>query len=457
MKNRNALLRELPKVDEVLRLLAGETGGAPEIIVKRAVQEQIGRWRERILTGEINTVLPDGILEAIRNQVENDSAYHLQGVINATGVVLHTNLGRARMSRPAAEHLVAVAIGYSNLEYQLESGERGSRYAHVENLLTQLTGAEAALVVNNNAAAVLLTLDTLAKGKEVIVSRGELVEIGGAFRVPAIMERSGCEMIEVGTTNKTHPSDYTDHITERTGALLKVHTSNYRIVGFTGEVALPELWRIGSSRDIPVIYDLGSGLLTDLASRGIGNEPTVSQCAPYADVLCFSGDKLLGGPQAGIIVGRRESIGRMRKNHLLRALRIDKLTLAALEYTLRQYLQPEAALQTIPTLEMITASMQRLEEKRTMLASLLKLRAGIYAELIALESQVGGGSMPDVVLPSCGLSLYADQITPDGLESCLRCGDPPVIARVMKERVLLDMRTIDYEEIPVVAARLNGL
>lgn len=457
MENSNALLRKLPKVDDLLRLLAEETGEIPESIVKRAVQEQISHQRERILAGDEKAVSSDAILQAVRRQVKRDAKYHLQGVINATGVILHTNLGRARLSPQAAEHIAKVATAYSNLEYTLDSGERGSRYAHIEDLLTELTGTEAALVVNNNAAAVLLALDTLTKGKEVIVSRGELVEIGGAFRVPAIMERSGCTMVEVGTTNKTHESDYSDHITEQTAALLKVHTSNYRVIGFTEEVSLPQLYKLGCDSGIPVIYDLGSGLLTGLDAYGIHGEPTVKQCAPYADVMCFSGDKLLGGPQAGIIVGKKEAIDRMKRNHLLRALRIDKLTLAALEYTLWQYLRPAHIQDSIPTLHMLTQSRSTLGEKRTMLFSLLQERTDIVWEQMEVESQVGGGSLPDVSLPSLALGLHSPAQSASQLELKLRESDPPIIARVLKDRVVLDMRTIEYSEIPVVAACINEL
>lgn len=458
MEKQNALLRKLPKVDDVMRQIAEETKDVPAAIVKRAVKEQIDQWRNRILAGEIDQISIDCILSDIRKQWKRDAMFNLKGVINATGVILHTNLGRAWMSTEAAMQIISVATGYSNLEYQLESGKRGSRYSHVENLLTQLTGAEAALVVNNNAAAVLLVLDTLTKGNEVIVSRGELVEIGGAFRVPAVMERSGCIMVEVGTTNKTHPCDYSDNIGENTGALLKVHTSNYRVIGYSDEVKLPELADIAHSNNLPVICDLGSGLLIPLDEYGIhSSEPTVTKCVPYADILCFSGDKLLGGPQAGIILGHKQYIDRMKNNHLLRALRIDKLTLAALEYTLRQYLQPEKVTQSIPTLQMISASKKQLEEKQKMLLSLLKMRQSIFFEPIEVESQVGGGSMPDVSLPSLAISIFSDKVSTDKLELKLRSNTPPIIARVMRDRVILDMRTIDYDELPIVASCLNSL
>lgn len=457
MENRNALLRALPKIDELLRLFAAQAADIPEAMIKKAAQEQIGRFREAILTGQRDSLEQGEILQAIRDQLTRDGRLHLRRVINATGVVLHTNLGRAKLSAQTMEHVCAVATSYSNLEYELDSGERGSRYDHVVELLRQITGAESALVTNNNAAAVLLALDTLTKDTEVIISRGELVEIGGSFRVPAIMQRSGCRMIEVGTTNKTHPADYINAITDQTGALLKVHTSNYKIVGFTEEVCLPALWEIGSSRKLPVIYDLGSGLFADLTPYGIHGEPPVRECVPYADVICFSGDKLLGGPQAGIIVGKQAAIDRMKKNHLLRALRIDKLTLSALEHTLWQYLRMDDVTSTIPTLQMLTESHIAIREKLTMLTSLLQVRPEITLEAMDVQSQVGGGSLPDVVLPSVALGLTSPTRTADQLERLLRSNDPPIIARVAKERVLLDLRTVDYSELPLVAACINTL
>lgn len=457
MENRNNLLRELPKVDDVIRLLADETDEIPKAVVKHTVQKQIERWRNGVIQGQFNQVSHQQVLEDIRRQLKKDSAYHLKPVINGTGVILHTNLGRAKISPQGAQHIIEVATGYSNLEYNLETGGRDSRYAHVEQLLKLLTRSEASLVVNNNAGAALLLLDTLTKGKEVIVSRGELVEIGASFRIPAIMELSGCTMVEVGTSNKTHVSDYTDHINEHTGALLKVHTSNYRITGFTQEVTLQQLCQIGKSYNVPVIYDLGSGLLMDMGDYGISGDPTVAQSVPYADIVCFSGDKLLGGPQAGIILGCKEIIEKMKKNPLLRALRIDKLTLAALEYTLSQYLQPQKAVKSIPTLNMMTATVQELEDKRSALQNLLCLREGVHWDNVDTNSQMGGGSMPDVSLPSLGFSVSVDGCSPNKLEELFRLNTPPIIARITKNSVVLDMRTIDYSELSIIADFLNSL
>lgn len=457
MENQNHLLRQLPKVDEMMRILQDEIHPQPYLICKRVVQQTITRWRERILAGEIACVDREAIQQDIRRQMQKETAFHLKKVINATGIVLHTNLGRANLSEQAAAYMAEIATGYTNLEYDLETGARGSRYAHVEDLLTALTGAEAALVVNNNAAAVLLVLDTLTKGKEVIVSRGELVEIGGAFRVPAIMERSGCKMVEVGTTNKTHAEDYRSAINEQTGAILKVHTSNYRVIGFTSQVSLQALWEMGCEKDIPVIYDLGSGMLTAIEEMGSVDEPLIQQCVPYADILCFSGDKLLGGPQAGIIVGRKEAIGRMKKNHLLRALRIDKFTLAGLEYTLRQYLGNAAADKDIPILQMLKQSPQMLAQKWCMLTSLLHGQNDLRWEKIEVVSQVGGGSLPDVVLPSVALGISSATYSASQLEEMLRQNCTPIIARIHQACVLLDMRTIDLREIPVIADCLNRI
>ncbi len=367
MTDKNSSMRQLPKVDEMIRCIASEgITNVPAVLVKLACQKEIELERQKILSGSPYQYSREDLIRRIKAEIEKQNQPHLRKVINGTGVVLHTNLGRARLSQMVSESMKEICGSYSNLEYDLETGERGTRYEHVEQLLTFLTGSEAALVVNNNAAAVYLVLNSVANGKEVIVSRGELVEIGGAFRVPEIMTASGCRLVEVGTTNKTHESDYEENINENTGALLKVHTSNYKIIGFTDEVSLEQMKAVGEKHGLPLIYDLGSGLLVDLKAYGIGDEPTVRSCLEQrADIVCFSGDKLLGGPQAGIIVGKAEYINRMKKNHLLRALRIDKLTLTALEFTLRQYLTPEAAVVQIPTLKMITEPLENLKKKRS--------------------------------------------------------------------------------------------
>ncbi len=459
MTDKNSLMRQLPKVDEMMRSMALEgITDAPAVLIKLACQKEIQLERQKILSGESCQLSKDELIRRIKAEIERQNQPHLRRVVNGTGIVLHTNLGRARLSQTVSESMKEISGSYSNLEYHLETGERGSRYDHVEQLLTFLTGAEAALVVNNNAAAVYLVLNSMAKGKEVIVSRGELVEIGGAFRVPEIMTASGCRLTEVGTTNKTHERDYEDNISENTGALLKVHTSNYKIIGFTEEVSLEQMKAVGERHGLPVIYDLGSGLLADLKAYGIGDEPTVKDCLEQrADIVCFSGDKLLGGPQAGIIVGKACYINQMKKNHLLRALRIDKLTLNALELTLRQYLSPETAMEQIPTLKMITEPLERLREKAEHLHSLLVKQPGVQVEVLETEGQIGGGTMPGVNLASYAVGISVERVSADMLESMLRNNSVPIIARIWKNKVLLDVRTMSEEDLLEAADYFNRL
>jgi L-seryl-tRNA(Ser) seleniumtransferase len=367
----------------------------------------------------------------------------LRPVINATGVVLHTNLGRAPLADAAIAAIARVARSYSNLEYDVAAGVRGSRYDHCAALLRELTGAEAALVVNNNAAAVVLALNTIAEGREAVVSRGELVEIGGSFRIPEIMERSGARLREVGATNRTHRGDYERALSEATGAVLKVHRSNFRIVGFTADVPLAEVVEIAHARGIPVLSDLGSGLLFDLTDLGLPPEPTATAALRAgADVVTMSGDKLLGGPQAGILLGRREWIDRMRKNPLCRAFRVDKLTLAALEATLALYRDPGRARREIPVLRMLGWTVEELGDRARAFAERLRTQ-GIEAELREGSSAVGGGAYPGVELPTV---LVLPVVTPRGgataFERRLRDGDPAVIARLVDGAVALDLRTV---------------
>lgn len=459
MTDKNSLMRQLPKVDEIIRCMIIERAvKAPEVLIKLAVKKEIDSEREKIVTGESAGCTRDVLLDRIEDEIKRQNQPHLKRVINATGIVLHTNLGRAKLAQEVSDQMKEIGGYYSNLEYDLEAGERGSRYAHVEQLLTFLTGAEAALVVNNNAAAVFLILNSLVREKEVIVSRGELVEIGGSFRVPEIMKASGCTLVEVGTTNKTHESDYMNGISDNTGALLKVHTSNYKIIGFTKEVSIEGLKAIGARHQLPVIYDMGSGLMMDLKAHGIGEEPTVKQCLfDGADVVCFSGDKLLGGPQAGIIVGSKEYIGKMKKNHLLRALRIDKLTLTALELTLREYLDEEKAMETIPTLHMIMEPLERLEEKARLFLKLLNPCQEAEYEVVKTQSQIGGGSMPGVCLDSYAVSVYRTEISEGMLERMLRENSIPIVTRIYKNKVLFDVRTMSEEDIQTAADFLNQL
>jgi L-seryl-tRNA(Ser) seleniumtransferase len=378
-------------------------------------------------------------------------------VINATGIIIHTNLGRSLLPAATADFLASSCRRYSNLELNLTTGKRGSRYEHVDELLCELTGAEAALVVNNNAAAVLIALETLAQNKEVVVSRGQLVEIGGSFRIPDIMSRSGARMVEVGTTNRTHLHDYEIALTSETALLLKVHCSNYRIIGFTSEVGSADLARLGQARGIAVMEDLGSGCLLDLSRFGLEKEPTVQETvASGIDVVTFSGDKLLGGPQAGIIIGKKRYIDQIKKNPLNRALRIDKLTLASLESVLRLYLVESSALREIPTLAMITAPEAVIRQRATSFLQKCRERIGEHCafEMMRSLSQVGGGAMPGQNLESWAIAVQPAGMRPSQLEKKLRQATLPVISRMESDRLLLDMRTVADDELDLLVASL---
>lgn len=458
MSVNSQLLRQIPKVDELLRHPRLASLSCQHTILTETVREVIDSLRQAILAGEEPSIQPDSLCDEVERLVQKKTTMNLRPVINATGIVLHTNLGRAKLSTAAVQAIQSVAQDYNTLEYNLEKGSRGSRYSHVEQLISKLTGAEDAMVVNNNAAAVMLVLSTMARGKEVVTSRGELVEIGGAFRVPEIMSQSGGTLVEVGTTNKTHPSDYVRAVTENTGAFLKVHTSNFKIVGFSEEVSLEEMVRLGHERNIPVIYDLGSGAMVRLEDYGILDEPNVLDAMKSgADIISFSGDKLLGGPQAGIIIGRREYIEAMKKNPLTRAFRIDKLTLAALEATLREYQDPAQAIQNNPTLRMITATMETLVPKgEQLLAELQRTCDGSYTvELTEDFGQVGGGSVPTQMIRSSVVAVEPTLVSPDVLEQRLRRISLPIIARISKDRLLLDVRTIEEHHFSYIAESIR--
>ena len=451
-----SVLRNLPQIDAVLRSPQMQGVPASESVKADLVRQEIDSLRAEILSGA-RTQVP--ALEEICTQAaalaKKTLLPHLRRVINATGISLHTNLGRACLSEQAAKAAGDVARNYSNLEFNLETGSRGSRYDCVEELLCKLTGAEAAMVVNNNAAAVLLILSAMASGGEVVISRGELVEIGGSFRVPEIMEQCGCILHEVGTTNKTHPSDYQKAIGENTRALLKVHTSNYRIVGFTESVSAAELAAIGREVNLPVIEDIGSGCLIDLNQLGIHDEPTVMQSIEAGvDIVSFSGDKLLGGPQAGIIVGKKEYLDILKHHPLTRAVRIDKLTLAALEATLRSYLNPRQALQDIPVLRMLGASQDDLKYRAVCLCRQVKA-AGFAAEVIPEQSQVGGGSVPCQTLPTFAVAVTPERLTVDQLDQALRSRDLPIVGRISHDRYVMDVRTLREEEFDLIAAAMQ--
>ena len=454
------LLREIPSVDRLLKHPRAEPLLARynrEYVTEqcRAGLEQI---RGEIRHGHGIDLSEAAILDRVERAIYIDSQPGHRRVVNATGTILHTNLGRALLSPAAVEAMLAVADHPINLEYDLAAGKRGKREETLEKLLTDLTGAEAATVVNNNAAAVLLGLNTLAQGKEVIVSRGELIEIGGAFRIPEIMAKSGAMLREVGATNRTHPADYENAINENTALLLKVHTSNYKVVGFTAEVSLEELVAIGKKHHVPVMEDLGSGALIDLSHYGLPKEPIVAErIQAGADVVSFSGDKILGGPQAGLVVGKKELIGRMNKNHLQRALRCGKLTLASLEATLRRYRQSPNIVEEIPTLRAFT---RKVDELRALGEQLLpKVQAVLGGEFqIGLEestAQIGSGAMPTEELPTVVVTIAHKKLSANAIAQKFRAADPPIIGRISDDRFLLDLRCIfDVNDlIPNFAAR----
>ena len=445
------LLRQIPKVDELMKqpVLLSLCESMPAQTVTQAVRQVLEDLRKDILSGKIEEMPSvEALCAGIAADANRQAEPSLKKVINATGIILHTNLGRACISARAAAAAQEVAQSYSTLEYNLQAGRRGTRYSHVESLLCKLTGAESALVVNNNAAAVLLILSDMAQGGQVITSRGELVEIGGSFRVPDIMEACGAELKEVGTTNKTHLWDYDRAINEKTRALMKVHTSNYRIVGFSETPTLPELAELAHSRGLPVIEDLGSGCLVDLQQFGIYGEPTVQDSVRAGvDVVSFSGDKLLGGPQAGIIVGKKAIVDKLKKHPLTRAMRVDKMTLAALEATLRSY--EIGAYNEIPTIAMLAVTQDQLRAKADALCGLMTA-VGIAAEVVPTEGQVGGGSVPTQMLKSFAVAVQPAGVNLDQLEANLRMGRPAIVGRINHDRFLLDVRTLkeaDYADI----------
>jgi L-seryl-tRNA(Ser) seleniumtransferase len=436
----------------------------PRSVVLEAIRRGLKALREEILARKESSPLDerlfslDRLLPLFQQQISLQVRPRLRRVINATGVVIHTNLGRSPLHPSAVQHIIDVSATYSNLEFDLELGERGSRYAHVEEILCKLSGAESAMVVNNNAGAVMLVLNTMAEGREVIVSRGELVEIGGAFRIPDVMRRSGALLKEVGTTNRTHPRDYQDAIGSQTALLLKVHSSNFRMLGFTSDVSLPELVKLARQHDLPVMNDLGSGCLIDLTPYGLEKEPTVKEAIQTGvDVITFSGDKLLGGPQAGIIVGKKTSLDLIKANPLTRALRIDKLTLAALESTLLLYLDEKRAVQELPTLRMLTYDRPSLRKRGARLLRRLRGLLGDSASPVLKEdiSRVGGGAYPVQELPTIVLAIKPHHAAVNDLEQRLRKGDPPVICRISNDELVFDLRTIFDDEIPLLVSAIE--
>lgn len=453
-------LRQIPSVENLLQLdaIREALSRHPRKLVLAGIRQVLEEKRRSLIakpeSAHTVNLDPSHLARQVLQRMEVLSAYTLQHVINATGIIVHTNLGRSLIAEEAAERLFMICRNYNNLEYDIEEGQRGSRYVHAESILCELTGAEAALVVNNNAAAVLLTLNTLACAREVVVSRGQLVEIGGSFRIPDVMRSSGAILREVGCTNRTHLRDYDAAITEETALLLRVHTSNYRIVGFTAEVALEELVGLGQTRGIPVMEDLGSGSFIDLAGFGLHGEPTVPQVlSTGVDVVTFSGDKLLGGPQAGIILGRKEIVAECRKNPLTRALRVDKMTLAVLEATLRFYRDERQALEKIPTLRMIALPLSTLEERAELLASLIRevdRENRLEVQVRRNASQVGGGALPNQDLPTSVVAVNSPEVSTHSIERSLRNNRPPIIARIESDHYLLDVRTLDPQCFQVI-------
>ncbi|MCX5883272.1 MAG: L-seryl-tRNA(Sec) selenium transferase [Deltaproteobacteria bacterium] len=449
------LLRRLPGIDRMLELAKTDAffQDVPISVVTKSARQVIESLRTAILenSAEMNEqgLSEAAVVERIRESVTRAMSLNLFRTINATGVVVHTNLGRSLLADEAIANLQIIAGRYSNLEFDINAGKRGSRYRAVEDILCEITGAEAAMAVNNNAAAVLLCLDTLAKGKEVVVSRGELVEIGGSFRIPDVMARTGAILKEVGTTNRTHLKDYAQAIQESTGLLLKVHTSNYRVTGFTASVSLSDLVSLGKTRGVAVMEDLGSGTLVDFSRFGMQKEPTVQESvASGADVITFSGDKLLGGPQAGIILGTRAILDSVKQNPLTRALRIDKLTLAALESTLRLYRDPERARQAIPTLRMLTMPMNEIQRRADQLCALLSDIGDLRLCLAqhALSSRAGGGSLPLLDIPTVCVGMQVTGVSTSAVESFLRHHTPPIIGRIEDDVFLMDVRTLQDDE-----------
>ncbi|MCM2996924.1 L-seryl-tRNA(Sec) selenium transferase [Paenibacillus cellulositrophicus] len=453
------LLRAIPAIHYLIeqpriKKLMEKFDISPNIIMI-ITKELVNDWRQQVLNQllqfEDETDFIEKLNLALEKQISLLLSQRLHRVINGTGVVLHTNLGRALMSKHVAAQMVETATCYSNLEYDIEKGERSSRYTHLEDLLCLLTGSEGAMVVNNNAAAVYLILNELAKNREVIISRGQLVEIGGSFRVSEIMKESGARLVEVGTSNKTYSFDYEQAINTETAMLMKVHSSNFRTLGFTCSVSSKELVQLGKRYKIPVYEDLGSGTLFDLKKYGIGDEPLVRDVIRIGtDLVSFSGDKLLGGPQAGIIVGKKSLIEKLKKNQLARILRVDKITIAGLEATLKLYLFPEKARKEIPVIRDILVPVDEIEQKARLFMEKIGIHSNIKLSLLDEESTVGGGTLPTITLPTKVIAIQFTNQTAQQAKDKLRTGTPSIIVRVVKDQIIIDFRTIMKEEIDLI-------
>ena len=464
---RKEILKTLPKIDEVLLILEKQNiyDLAPREIVKETCRKVVQDLRDKIVNTKKKLTAescPDATAVALEVKKSIKELYHysLRRVVNATGVILHTNLGRAPLCPEALQRIVEVGRGYSNLEYDLAKGERGQRYDHVSSLICALTGAEDALIVNNNAAAGLLVLNTLADGKEAIVSRGELIEIGGEFRIPEIMQKSASKLREVGTTNRTRLSDYEKAVNDKTGLIMKVHTSNFRIVGFTEEADIESLVALGKSRGIPIMDDLGSGCLIDLDQYGLQHEPTIRErLATGVDVVTFSGDKLLGGPQAGIIVGKKDVLAKIKKNPLNRALRIDKFTLTALEATLMHYLNPAEAAKKLQSLKALTEPVAHVKKRAEKFIAKLQKENFDSLKFSMREgfAAAGGGSLPTQKIPTFLVGIKNKKMPATKMEEKLRRLEVPIIVRVDKDEILLDLRTVADDEFAFITEGLKQI
>jgi len=460
------LLRSLPGVDRMLEWFKADPyfEEIPRSIQVRTARSVIDAVRDSIRASNVEIdpeiISKASILSRIKKAIAASMQPNLRPVINATGVIIHTNLGRSLLADSALENMQQIAAGYSNLEFDLKAGQRGSRYSSVEDLICEISQAEAALVVNNNAGAVLLCLETIASGKNVIVSRGELVEIGGSFRIPDVMTKSGAILKEVGTTNRTHLRDYENAIDAHTGLLLKVHTSNYSVVGFTSGVSLQELVNLGKQHNLAVMEDLGSGTFMDLSEYGLQKEPTVQEAvATGADVVTFSGDKLLGGPQTGVIAGSKPMLDQVKQNPITRALRIDKLTLAALEATLRLYRDKATVLDRIPTLRMLTMPLNAIETRAEKLQKSLQAyhEKRLEVQTVAAVSRAGGGSLPLLQLPSRCVGVKIAGVSANRIDSWLRAYHRPIIGRIEADFFMMDVRTVQDKELMDIATAFGNL
>lgn len=457
------LYKMIPKVDQILdnKVIKDLLDKNSKNLVMESIHEELDNIRNNISNGYDKNIISnkiENLIDNIKDNLMNKKTFSLRNVVNASGVVIHTNLGRSVLNNEIFENIKKVSIGYSNLEYNLEKGERGSRYSHLSEIIKKITGAEDCMVVNNNAAAVMLILSTIAKGKNVITSRSELVEIGGSFRIPDVCRESGAELKEIGTTNKTHLRDYENAIDENTAALFKVHQSNFKILGFTEAVSSFELKSLKEKYNIPIIEDLGSGVLIDLSKYGLSHEPTVQECIKNSvDIVSFSGDKLLGGVQAGIIVGKKEYIEKMKKNQLTRALRVDKFTLSALEAVFSYYIDEELAISKIPTLNMLTIKIEKLYDKAQKLIEYLGENNEFSYAIIDIDSEVGAGSLPTQKLPSKAIKVISKSFTENELEEKLRSNRIPIITRIYKGNLIFDVRTIFENEFCIIKDALNSL